>query len=410
LWLGVAHVALAQDRSAGQETPVEKLDPADTDNDQPKSSVIAFNHYQSHGWTIRWGMGFLYDYSTYSQDDNSKAQMNLSPVDDLRDFRFLFKGKTPNPNITWTLGYMYDKAKGEWRFRQTGVMLNVPKAHGDFFIGRTKEGFSTSKIMVGYQGWTNERAATNDALLPILADGIKWNGYIPSGKLAYNIGFFGDAWSQGESFNKHDNQIVGRAVWLPLAGTDRGVLHIAFETRHVLANDGNLQYRSKPESFQAQSYAIDTGKFAADYADTYGAELYYQPNSLTMGSEYYFNKVKAPASDNPLFQGGEVFAAYILTGETRPYNGRGAYFDRISPKRQVFTGGPGAWEVVTRFSYANFDSGSIRGGVFWRFTPMVNWHMSDNIRLEFVYGYGSLDRLDLTGRLHFFQTRFQFQL
>src|SRR4029079_1320433 len=120
-----------------------------------------------------------------------------------------------------------------------------PKWRGDFFFGRTKEGFSTSKIMVGYQGWTNERAVINDASLPILADGVKWNGYIPSGKLVYNIGFFGDAWSQGESFNKHDNQVVGRAVWLPLAGADTGVLHMAFEVRHALANDGSLQYRSK---------------------------------------------------------------------------------------------------------------------------------------------------------------------
>jgi phosphate-selective porin OprO/OprP len=311
--------------------------------------------------------------------------------------------------VTYTLGYMYDKAKDSWRFRQTGIMVDVPKWRGDFFFGRTKEGFSTSKIMVGYQGWTNERAVINDASLPILADGVKWNGYIPSGKLVYNIGFFGDAWSQGESFNKHDNQIVGRAVWLPFAKTDKGVLHIAAEARHVLANDGNLQYRSKPESFQAQSYAVDTGKFAADYADTYGLELYYVPGSLMFGSEYFFNKVKAPDSGDPMFHGGEVFTAYILHG-TRPYNGRGAYFDRVSPTQSVFRGGGGAWELVTRYSYADFDSAAIRGGKFWRITPMVNWHMSENVRLEFVYGYGSLNRLDLTGRLHFFQTRFQFQL
>jgi phosphate-selective porin OprO/OprP len=406
LCLAMARTALAQEPGTGSD--LKTMDPADTDNDQP-SSVVAFNHYQSHGWSVRWGMGFLWDYSTYDQDDNSKVQMNLSPVDDLRDFRFLFKGKIPIPHVTYTLGYMYDKAKDSWRFRQTGIMVDVPKWRGDFFFGRTKEGFSTSKIMVGYQGWTNERSVINDALLPILADGVKWNGYIPSGKLVYNIGVFGDAWSQTESFNKHDNQIVGRMVWQPLAKTDKGVLHVALEVRHVLANDGNLQYRSKPESFQAQSYAIDTGKFAADHADTYGLELYYQPGQLMFGSEYFFNKVKAPASGDPMFHGGEVFTAYVLNG-TRPYNGRGAYFDRVSPKQSVFRGGAGAWELVTRYSYADFDSAAIRGGKFWRITPMVNWHMSQNIRLEFVYGYGSLNRLDLTGRLQFFQTRFQFQL
>jgi phosphate-selective porin OprO/OprP len=41
---------------------------------------------------------------------------------------------------------------------------------------------------------------------------------------------------------------------------------------------------------------------------------------------------------------------------------------------------------------------------------MVNWYMSDNVRLEFIYGYGSLDRFDLVGKTQFLQTRIQFQL
>jgi phosphate-selective porin OprO/OprP len=56
------------------------------------------------------------------------------------------------------------------------------------------------------------------------------------------------------------------------------------------------------------------------------------------------------------------------------------------------------------------NDGPIRGGKFWRITPMVNWHMSDNVRLEFVYGYSALDRFDLVGKTHYFQSRFQFQL
>ena len=76
----------------------------------------------------------------------------------------------------------------------------------------------------------------------------------------------------------------------------------------------------------------------------------------------------------------------------------------------MFSGGPGAWELVGRFSYSDLDDGPIRGGKFWRITPMVNWHMSDNIRLELVYGYSSLARFGTTGKTQFFQSRFQFQL
>ena len=41
---------------------------------------------------------------------------------------------------------------------------------------------------------------------------------------------------------------------------------------------------------------------------------------------------------------------------------------------------------------------------------MLNWHASDNLRLEIAYGYGSLDRFSLVGKTQFFQTRFQFLL
>ena len=41
---------------------------------------------------------------------------------------------------------------------------------------------------------------------------------------------------------------------------------------------------------------------------------------------------------------------------------------------------------------------------------MVNWHLSDNLRLEFGYGYGVLDRFDLKGKTQFFQMRLQTSL
>jgi phosphate-selective porin OprO/OprP len=42
---------------------------------------------------------------------------------------------------------------------------------------------------------------------------------------------------------------------------------------------------------------------------------------------------------------------------------------------------------------------------------MVNWHLSDNVRFELAYGYGSLDRFGITGGVtHFFQSRLQLQL
>jgi phosphate-selective porin OprO/OprP len=41
---------------------------------------------------------------------------------------------------------------------------------------------------------------------------------------------------------------------------------------------------------------------------------------------------------------------------------------------------------------------------------MVNWHMTDRARLEFTYGYGTLDRFGIRGSTQFFQARLQLQL
>jgi len=41
---------------------------------------------------------------------------------------------------------------------------------------------------------------------------------------------------------------------------------------------------------------------------------------------------------------------------------------------------------------------------------MVNWYMSDNLRLELVYGYGSLEKFEAVGKTQFFQLRIQSRL
>src|SRR5262245_49333344 len=99
----------------------------------------------------------------------------------------------------------------------------------------------------------------------------------------------------------------------------------------------------------------------------------------------------------------------MLTGETRRYNTAGGYFLAVSPKRTVFEGGPGAFEALVRLSYIDLDDKQIHGGRFWRVTPMVNWYLTDHLRLELAYGIGQLDRFAKTGTTQFFQTRLQFQ-
>jgi phosphate-selective porin OprO and OprP len=325
----------------------------------------------------------------------------------------LFKGKLnfiKSRSVTWSAGIMWNGPTHNWQFRQTGLMISLPELWGSIFVGRTKEGISLNKIMVGYHGWTSERATANDAMLPILADGIKWLGYAQKPHLVWNLGFFGDWLSKGLAFSTYHRQAVGRAAYVKfLSPTGGMLLHVGAGYRYGVPNEGTIRLRSRPEVYPAP-YFLDTGSFAAKNTKMLVPEIYYRAGPWLFGSEYMIQKANAPKSGNPMFHGGEVLASWIATGETRPYNVRGGYFGAVSPKRTVFEGGPGAWELVTRFSYTDLDSGALKGGKFWRFTPMVNWHLSDNVRLEMSYGIGTLDRFNLRGTTQMFQTRLQLTL
>ena len=59
-----------------------------------------------------------------------------------------------------------------------------------------------------------------------------------------------------------------------------------------------------------------------------------------------------------------MVATWLIAGETRPYNTVGGYFKDIVPARPIFSGGPGAWEAVLRYSYTDLDSKNTHGGTF----------------------------------------------
>ena len=387
----------------------DTIEAGEADAEDPRRQLVNWNEYEGPFFTIRVGGGLLYDYAAFSQDTDSAQQLQLASESKLRDGRILLKGRLKfRRPVTWSSGLMYDGATDSWLVRETGVMVEVPEVWGHIFVGRTKEGFSLNKVMVGYAGWTMERATISDATIPILADGVKWLGLAPKLRLLWNVGFYGDWLSEGQSFSTYDHQVVGRLAWLP-SFRERTRLHLGMSLRYGKPDDGVLRLRSRPENFIAP-YVVDTDQFPADNTKMVGIEAYYRPGPLLIGSEYFVQKVKAPESGDPVFHGGDVVVSWLATGETRAYNTRGGFFNQVSPERTVFSGGPGAWEIVGRVSYIDLDGGTVRGGRFWRVTPMVNWHLSDQMRLEIAYGYGVLDRFNLLGATHFFQSRLQLQL
>ena len=388
-----------------------RLEAGESAAETPRRKLIRWNEFDGPFLTLRMGGGALVDFVTFAQDDESRQQLDLEPDVKPRDVRLTFKGKFKTErSITYSTGIMYDGATDRMLFRETGVMVAVPEAWGHFFVGRTKEGFSLNKVMVGYAGWTMERSTMNDASVPILADGIKWLGYIPGRHLLWNIGWYHDWFSEGQTFSTYDQQVVLRVAVLPvLSEADRTVLHLGFNGRWGRPDDGVLRMRSRPEA-NPSPYFVDTDVFPADFATHAGWEFYYRKGPWLLGHEYWYQRIGSSAVGDPVVHGGDVVLTWLITGETRAYNTTGGFFFAVSPTRTVFEGGPGAWEAVLRFSCIDLDDAGLSGGKFWRLTPMLNWHLSDHLRLECAYGYGVLSRFGLEGKTQFLQGRVQFQI
>jgi phosphate-selective porin OprO/OprP len=375
----------------------------------PARRLIRWNEYDGRLFSIRASAGVILDAGTYAQDEASRQQFDLEPDSQVRDFRVMLNGriKTRRP-ITWCVGLMYDAANDGWLARQTGIQIAVPELKGHVFVGRSKEGVSLNMVMVGYAGWTMERSPMVVATVPLLADGIKWMAHFPKRHLLLNVGWYTDVLSEGQSFSSYDQQFVARVGWLPLLEDKGTLLHVALAGRYGLVNDRTLRLRSRPE-LNVAPYFVDTDAFAARDTRMAQGEVYYRPGRWLFGTEYFVQKVNALDVPDPVFHGGDVVATWLVTGETRRYNTAGGYFLAVSPSRTVLQGGPGALEAVLKLSYADLDDGAIQGGRFWRLTPMVNWYLTDHLRLELAYGIGQLDRFGVTGTTQFVQTRLQFQ-
>ncbi len=384
------------------------IEAGEADVAEPRRRFVKLNEFEGPFFTLRIGAGIVWDLAAFAQDSESKQQLDLEADTKVRDGRLLLKGKLKfKRDVTYTAGIMYDGATDSWLFRESGIMVALPELWGHVFIGRTKEGFSLNRVMSGYSNWTMERATISDATVPILADGVKWLGHLPNHRLLWNIGCYTDWVSEGQSFSTYDHQFVIRLAWLPwLAGAGETLLHMAGSVRYGKVDGGQLRLRSRPE-LNIAPYFVDTDKFPAHHSTLAAYEVYYRTGSWLLGSEYFLQQVGSPETGDPVFHGGDAMASWLVTGETRAFNTVGGYFKSVSPARTVFEGGPGAWEGVLRFSYINLKDGPVDGGAFWRLTPMVNWHMSDHLRLECAYGYGKLSRFGLQGGTHFFQGRIQ---
>ena len=96
--------------NGSQPAPIDDtIEAGEADTVEPVRKLVSWNEYEGRFFTIRVGGGLLYEYAGYSQDENSKAQIDLAREAKVRDTRVLLKGRLKFTRaVTWSAGLMYD--------------------------------------------------------------------------------------------------------------------------------------------------------------------------------------------------------------------------------------------------------------------------------------------------------------
>jgi phosphate-selective porin OprO/OprP len=171
---------------------------------------------------------------------------------------------------------------------------------------------------------------------------------------------------------------------------------------NLIAGTQTLTLSDRPEVRIDPTVLVSTGAIAGvSGAQVYSAEAAATYGPLFFQGEYFWFNVDRNAFA-PLpslrFQGGYAEAAYVLTGETRPYNPGSASYGGIAPANPFsLTGGWGAWEIAGRYSTIDLNDrvGSaigVAGGRQTIYTLALNWYVNRNVRFMFDYLHGNVAR------------------
>lgn len=225
----------------------------------------------------------------------------------------------------------------------------------------------------------------------------------------YWVGAYVTGPTTGAGVNHSIPQPLGatfRAVGVPV-NTDSTTVLVGFDalylaqtggaTNNTLRMNDRIEVRIDP----ATNALLDTGTMnfvnSARVLSGEGAIRY--GGFLAMGEYFNYNIQRTNGLGDLNFEGGYVQASYVLTGESRKYSSSAGAFGGVSPARPVnfATGDLGAWELAVRYSYANLNDLTVRGGELKNTTVGLNWYVNNNTRFMFNWINGTVDKFNTAG-------------
>lgn len=379
-----------------------------------------WNNIKTKYFTLNIGAAILYDYNILDQDAKSVTQVgNVANAGEFRGDRFIFSGnfsffeKMENHwkymvSVNFN-GLDAPQGKKSFDFVDWNIDIPLSKTAGWITIGKQKEGVGLEYVSPGTQGMFTERSTGSPMFVRQRNIGIRYSNSVLKQHMTYTVGLFNNYWETGKSFADNGSQITARVTGLPIYKSDRELMHVGIGYRYNGNTEGKLSYKAKPEANTAPSF-ISTGSFDATSANTLFLEWIGVKGPVTILSEYINTGVNSSSKGNPTFNSFQVGGSWFITGENRRYNKTTGNLGKLVPNKNFKFrkgSGAGAFELGARYTHTNGTDALVDGGRFNRFTTALSWYPNAHFRYEINYGYGSLDKANLTGKTNFWQFRVQ---
>ena len=378
----------------------------------PDAPQDAEEHVQatSPWFTFKLGLVLIADYTAFSQDANSLAQVGRQRNQwDDRAARLMFHGTL---GTRYKVGYLlageYKGFESEpeqtWQLTDASLTFPLGSPATRLTVGKTKETFAYE--MVGDAANLPPQERVLNPFFVSRNFGVKLSRVLGADhRMTASAGVFNNWWVHGESLKDSGTDATARVTGLLWDRRDgKSFLHLGVAGRYVGADNNVLRYKARPESNVTDNY-LDTGNLSSDHAWHLGLEALWNEGPYSVLAEYHRASVASAGAGNPGFYGYYVAGSWVLTGETRPYDRTVGYARRVMPR-----GRWGAPELVARFSHDDLDDGVVHGGTFDKTYLGLNWWATRRWKFGVGWGHTWLDRFRETGVTDSIQTRFQWIL
>lgn len=400
---------------ARESDPVPRRGQFEPDSLLPKSyfvpdipnDVAEKAEVRKRWFTLKPGVALLVDYTAFSQDAKSVAQVGTQDDQwDDRTLRAMFRGtigQSYKAKYDLSVEYKgFDTEPDEtWSLIDLSFTFPLRGAATQLVVGKTKESLVYEMV-----GDAVNLPHLERVLSPFFVSrnvGLKVsNVWGAEHRMTGALGVFNDWWVTGMSLSESGTDVTGRFTALLTDDPERNrFLHVAMTSRYFGADKGALRYQGRPESNVTDNY-VDTGNFPSDHAWHLGWEALWNEGPWSVLAEYAVASVNSPENGNPTFSGYYLTGSWVMTGETRKYDRTVGYARRVMPD-----GHWGAPELVARFSHLDLDDNSIEGGSLDKTMLGINWWATRRWKAGLVWGHTWLDRFGVKGVTDAVQTRLQ---